>query len=116
MATVRDGGRSALVVVDVQVGVMAQAWQAEAVVGRIVQAVQQARARGLPVLWVQHHSDDLPRDSAVWQWVPELLPAAGEPRIHKAFNSSFEETALEAELARLNVSHVLLAERAEGNA
>lgn len=109
MATVRAGDQAALVVVDVQVGVMAQAWQADAVVGRIVLAVQQARARGLPVLWVQHHSDELPRDSAVWQWVPALVPAADEPRIHKAFNSGFEQTSLEADLARLNVSHLLLA-------
>lgn len=109
MATVREGGRAALVLVDAQVGVMAQAWQAQAAIACMAQAVQHARARGAPVLWVQHHSDELPRDSDVWQWVPQLVPAHGEVRIHKAHNSSFEQTGLDDELARLNVSHVVLA-------
>jgi hypothetical protein len=35
MATVRDGGKSALVVVDVQVGVMREAWDAPRVIGNV---------------------------------------------------------------------------------
>jgi len=41
--------------------------------------------------------------------VPELLPAAGEPVLHKKFNSSFEQTALLLELAKLGATHVALA-------
>jgi nicotinamidase-related amidase len=109
MATVRTGARAALVVVDVQVGVMAQAWQAERVIGNVARVVARAREQGVPVLWVQHQSHELPEGSAAWQWVPALQPAAGEPRIPKRFNSAFEDTPFEAELARLGVSHLVLA-------
>lgn len=41
--------------------------------------------------------------------VPELVPAEGEALIHKQFNSSFEQTSLDSELARLGATHVVLA-------
>jgi hypothetical protein len=41
--------------------------------------------------------------------VPELVPAQGEPLLHKHFNSSFEQTSLEEELAKLGATHVVLA-------
>jgi nicotinamidase-related amidase len=68
-----------------------------------------ARASGVPVFWVQHESADLPRDSAAWQFVPELEPAAGEVRIHKRFESSFEATDLEQRLGERGVTHLVLA-------
>lgn len=109
MALVREGSRSVLLVVDVQVGVMAQAWQASRVIANVAQAVQRAREQGAPVIWVQHADEQLAFGSPAWQWVPELQAAAGEPRVHKHFNSAFEQTTLEAELARLGASHIVLA-------
>jgi nicotinamidase-related amidase len=110
MATVREGGKTALLVVDVQAGVMAEAWDAPRIVGNIARTVERARAQAVPVVWVQHSDPgDLPRDSAAWQWVPELVPAPGELRIHKLFNSAFEQTALEDELEQRGISHLVLA-------
>lgn len=109
MATVGEGNKAALVVVDVQVGVMREAWDAARVVGNIARAVERARAEHVPVIWVQHADDDLPKESPQWQWVPELVPAEGEPRVHKQFNSSFEQTSLQHELAGLGVTHIVLA-------
>ncbi len=109
MATIRDGSKGALVVVDVQVGVVKDAWEAPRVIGNVARAVERARAANLPVIWVQHADDQLAHGSDAWQWVPELVPAEGETRIHKNFNSSFEGTELEAELARLGASHIALA-------
>lgn len=110
MATVREGHKAALLVVDVQVGVMKEAWEAERVIGAVARTVQAARAEGVPVVWVQHaDDDDLPTGSPAWQWVPALQPAATEALIHKQFNSAFENTALEATLAGLGVSHLVLA-------
>ena len=109
MATVRQGSKGVLVVVDVQVGVMKDAWNAAQVVTNVSHAVDRARAAGAPVIWVQHSDKELVYGSPEWQWVPELSPAAGEPRIHKRFESSFEETALEPELARLGATHIALA-------
>lgn len=109
MATVRDGNQGVLLVVDVQVGVMEEAWEASRVVGNVALAVERARAQGVPVVWVQHQGDDLPQGSAAWQWVPELAPVDGETLIHKQYNSAFEQTELDDELARLGATHVVLA-------
>jgi nicotinamidase-related amidase len=109
MATVREGSKAVLVVVDVQVGVMNEAWDAERVIQNIARTVERARSEEVPVLWVQHSSDELPMGSAQWQWVPELAPADGEALIHKRFNSSFEETSLESELTRVRATHIVLA-------
>lgn len=109
MATVREGSKAALVVVDVQVGVMQEAWDAGRVIQNVARTVERARSSGVPVIWVQHASDDLPTGSAQWKWVPELAPGDGEVLIHKRFNSSFEETSLESELDRLGATHIVLA-------
>ena len=109
MSTVRPGHQSTLVVVDVQVGVMAESWDSPGVIKNVARAVERARLGGVPVVWVQHESDELPRDSSSWQLVPELVPAVGEKRVYKRFPSSFEETKLEEEFAQLGTTHIFLA-------
>jgi nicotinamidase-related amidase len=96
-------------VVDVQVGVVAQAWDAPRIIANVARAVERARAAGVPVIWVQHADDDLVRGSPAWEWVPELAPAKGELRVHKRFNSAFEQTDLDQDLATLGATHVVLA-------
>ncbi len=110
MPTIRPGTKQVLMIVDVQVGVVAQAWEVPRVVANIARAVERARAAGVPVVWVQHTDDEeLPMGSAPWQWVPELKPAADEALIHKRYNSAFEDTALDAVLAELGAAHIVLA-------
>jgi nicotinamidase-related amidase len=109
MATIREGNKPVLMVVDVQVGVMNEAWDAPRIVGNIARVVARARAEGVPVIWVQHGDEDLPKGTPQWQWVPELVPAEHEPLIHKRFNSSFEQTDLDSELAKCNATHIILA-------
>ena len=109
MATVREGNSGVLLVVDVQVDVMGEAWDSERIIKNVARAVERARTEGVPVVWVQHSDDELPYGSPQWQWVPELVPAKGEPLIHKKFNSSFEQTELEEELAKMGATHIALA-------
>jgi len=109
MATVREGDKRVLLVVDVQVGVMDESWDSERITKNVARAVGRARAEGVPVVWVQHSDDELPHGSPQWQWVPELVPGKGEPLIHKRFNSSFEQTELEQVLGQLGATHVVLA-------
>jgi nicotinamidase-related amidase len=108
MAT-RPGTASALLVVDVQVGVVSAAWQRERIVANVALAVQRARTAGIPVIWIQHHDEELKQETPEWQWVPELEPANGEARVHKSFNSAFEDTDLLDILDRQGVSRVFLA-------
>jgi nicotinamidase-related amidase len=109
MATVREGNKPVMVVVDVQVGVMKEAWEARRVIKNISRAVERARAEAVPVIWIQHSNQELPKGSVQWQWVPELVPAEGDALIHKRYNSSFEQTPLDSELARLGATHIVLA-------
>ena len=109
MATVREGNRPVLMVVDVQVGVVSNCWDAPRIVKNISRVVERARAEAMPVIWVQHADENLLKGSPQWQWVPELVQAEGEPLIHKQFNSSFEQTRLESELATLGATHIVLA-------
>ncbi|WP_029215055.1 cysteine hydrolase family protein [Kallotenue papyrolyticum] len=109
MATVRAGNKGVLVIIDAQVGVMSDLWEAPRVIQNISCAVARARAQGVPVIWVQHPDEELAYGSPAWQWVPELAPAPGEPVIHKHFNSAFEQTTFELELAKLGATHLALA-------
>lgn len=106
---VHDGHKDALIVVDVQVGVMAEAWEAGRIVRNIAGVVARAREAGVPVIWVQHSDDELVRGTPEWEFVPELRPGEGEISIHKSFNSAFERTMLNDELARLGINRVVLA-------
>lgn len=110
MATIREGHRPVLIVVDVQVGVVDGAWEAPRVVANVARAVERARTAGVPVIWVQHaDANELPQGSPQWQWVPELVPLPGEPLIGKQFNSAFEQTTLERELELIGATQLVLA-------
>lgn len=109
VATVRSGNQQALLVVDVQTGVVADAWRRDERIGNVATAVSRARHAGVPVIWVQHSDEDLPAGSPEWEFAPEVRPSEGEPVVAKHYNSSFEETDLEDVLASLGVSRVVLA-------
>ena len=109
MTTLNNRPRSAVLVIDVQNGVVAGAHDRDTVVGNIATLVEKARAADVDVVWVQHNSENLPRDSEEWHYVPELPQRAGEPVVHKAYGDSFEETDLEEVLAERGVGSLLVA-------
>ncbi len=110
MATVREGYKKVLLVVDTQVGVLQNLWKAPQIIKNISIAVEKARHHNIPVIWVQHINSKLIQDNPEWQIVPELVPLEGEEtRINKKFNSSFEQTSLEETLAQLGATHIVLA-------
>jgi nicotinamidase-related amidase len=108
MTTLLQRPHTALLVVDVQNGVVDGAHRRDEVVALIAGLVDRARSEHVPVLWVQHDAEDLAVDRVEWQLVPELVPAEGEPRIRKQWGDSFEDTPLEAELARLGVGRLVV--------
>lgn len=109
MTTLTDRPHSALVVVDVQNGVVADAHDRERVLANIRTAVARARAAGVPVVWVQDAGEDRQPGSEAFEIVPELDPAADEPRVHKEYGDSFEGTDLEAVLASRGVGRLYVA-------
>jgi nicotinamidase-related amidase len=108
VTTLANRTKSALLVIDVQNGVVASAHERDAVVANIAVLVERARQNQAPVVWVQHDDSDLVRGSENWQIVPELTPTTGEPVIEKQHGDAFEGTALETILADLGVGRVVV--------
>lgn len=109
MTTLSDRPNTALLVIDVQNGVVAGSPRRDEVVANIGMLVEKARTEDVPVLWVQHSSEDLPTGSEQWQYVPELVRRDAEPLVHKTYGDSFEATELEALLAERGVGRVVVA-------
>jgi nicotinamidase-related amidase len=108
LSTLSARDATALVVIDVQNGVVEGAFKRDEVIANIQQAVAKARAASVPVIWVQHSDEELEIDSDAWQIVSELIPLEGEAMIRKTFRSSFEGTNLGEVLASLNASHLVI--------
>jgi nicotinamidase-related amidase len=109
MTTLPRRAGTALVVIDVQNGVVADTYNRDAVVSNIASLVQRARSEGVPVVWVQHSDDGLARGSDAWQYVPELAFGPGEPVIHKSYGDSFEGTDLGEILEQRGIGKLVVA-------
>jgi len=109
MTTLENRPNTALIIVDVQQDVVAQAHARDAVVANINLLVARARAAGVPVIWVQHADDGLVRGTAGWELVQELRPAPDDVRIDKAYGDAFEDTTLAERLAALHVGRLVVA-------
>jgi nicotinamidase-related amidase len=109
MTALPDRPNTALLVVDVQVGVVEGAHARDEVVANIGALVEEARHASTPVVWVQHSDEQLVRGSDVWKIVPELRPSDTEPLIEKCYGDSFEDTDLEGVLAKLGVGRLIVA-------
>ncbi len=109
MTTLENRPNTALLVIDVQNGVVAGNHERDAVVANIGSLVGKARQEHVPVVWVQHSDEGLPRGSDEWQIVPELAPADAEPLVEKNYGDSFEDTTLETVLTGLGVGRLVVA-------
>jgi nicotinamidase-related amidase len=109
MTTLENRPNTALLVVDVQKGVVGEAHERDAVVANVASLVEKARQERVPVVWVQHSDEGLVRGSDDWQIVPELTPGDTEPLVEKNYGDSFEDTNLETVLAGLGVGRLVVA-------
>jgi nicotinamidase-related amidase len=108
MTTLSNRPNTALVVIDVQNGVVTGAHERDAVVANIGTLVEKARDEGVPVVWVQHSSEQLKPGSEPWEYVPELKPEEAEALVHKTYGDSFEDTDLEQVLAEAEVGRLVV--------
>jgi len=109
MTTLENRPNTALLVIDVQNGVVAGAHERDAVVANVNTLVEKARQEQVPVVWVQHNDSGLQRETEDWQIVPELSRGDGEPLVEKSYGDSFEDTNLESVLSDLGVGRLVVA-------
>src|SRR4030095_245502 len=109
MTTLRNRPNTALLVVDVQNGVVGGAHERDAVVANIDTLVDKARRARVPVVWVQHSDEPLARDSDDWRSGPQLPPDAAEPLVEKHYADAFEDSTLENVLSGLEVGSLVVA-------
>lgn len=109
MTTLSDRPNTALMVIDVQKGAVADTHERDAVVTNIATLVDKARGAGVAIIWVQHSGEQLAKGSDAWQYVPELTREESEPLVHKTFGDSFEDTDLEAVLGKAGVGRLVVA-------
>lgn len=108
MTSLPDRPNTALVVIDMQNDVVAQALNRDSVIANINTLVEKARQSAIPVVWVQQTGDGLERDTDGWRIVPGLSPLPSEQFIYKLYGDSFEDTNLESVLAALGVGNLIV--------
>ncbi len=108
MTTLENRPNTALLVIDVQNGVVAEAYERDAVVANVDSLVEKARREQVPVVWIQHSDDHLAKGSDDWRIVPELAPGDAEPLVEKSYADSFEDTTLESVLSGLGVGRLVV--------
>lgn len=103
--------KTALVVIDVQVGVVdwpAIGAEGEAVLANINALLAQARATGVPVIYVQDNDMGEPVGSPGWQIHPAIAPQPGEPVVNKLACDAFYETTLTDELTERGITRLVV--------
>jgi nicotinamidase-related amidase len=100
---------TALLVIDLQRDVVDGCFDGAGVVERTAALVDRARASGVPVVWVQHEEDEMPRGSDCWQLADGLRRADGEALVYKNYRDSFADTDLDEVLDALDVTRLVVA-------
>jgi nicotinamidase-related amidase len=105
--------KAALLIVDVQVGLVALMPEQvkEQVLPNIAALLARARSSGLSVLFIQHDGPKghpLEVNTPAWAIHPAIRPLDGEPVINKRASDSFFETRLAEELEKGNIKHLII--------
>src|SRR6202022_2729075 len=108
MTVLKNRPNTALLVIDVQNGVVKEAHGRDAVVANVGSLVEKARRERVPVVWVQHSDEQVARGSDDWRIVPELTPGDAEALVEKNYGDSFEDTDLETVLSGLGVGRLFV--------
>jgi nicotinamidase-related amidase len=109
MATVRSGDTTALLVIDVQNGVVKNAYNRNEIIANIANVIHKARVTNTPIIFVQHIDDsELPENSIQWRVVDEIEMSNHDYRIMKRYNSAFENTDLDMILEKLGITKLII--------
>ncbi|MEO7020024.1 MAG: cysteine hydrolase family protein [Ktedonobacteraceae bacterium] len=102
---------TALVVIDVQIGLIDEAYHRDEVLATISQLLERARSSGTPVMYVQH---DGPKGHGLevgtprWHIHPAIAPREGEAIVHKRESDAFHATCFQEELETRGIKHLIV--------
>jgi nicotinamidase-related amidase len=108
MTTLPGRENTALLVIDMQNGVVDIGYNRDSVIANIGALVERARGAGVPVIWVQHTDEDMPVGSEAWEYVSELTRGDSEPLVQKEYGDAFEDTELEELLSAAGVGQLIV--------
>ncbi len=104
--------KTALLIIDSQEGIFGRgeqaAWRAKETLANIRLLLDFARETCMPVVFVQHNDEGLPRGSDGWQICREIAPKVGELVVEKQTMDSFYNTELDAVLKRLGIRTLIV--------
>lgn len=100
--------KTALLIIDMQKNVVAQAYKRQDVIKNIETLIQKARKEQVPVVWIQHSSEEMKMNTEGWQFVSELQRQESEPLVYKVYGDSFEDTTLQTDLDKLEIGRVIV--------
>ncbi|RDI48006.1 cysteine hydrolase family protein [Falsibacillus pallidus] len=106
-----NGLKSALVVIDAQVGPLWGTYQMEQTIAVMQQMIQKAESRNIPIFYVQHEEPEggfLTRGSQFWQFFQGISPGSEDTIIHKQASDSFYETPLKESLEQKGIQHLVI--------
>ncbi len=101
-----DAGRTAVLVIDMQQGVLEGCFDRDAVLRNAASLVERARTQGVPVVWVHH--DPVGIGTSDWELAAPLARRDDEALVHKDYRDSFAETTLRAVLDDLGVIRLVV--------
>jgi nicotinamidase-related amidase len=105
----------ALLVIDTQVNMFDESlpvYDADGMISRIGGLIEQARAAGVPVIYIQNNGPQGDVDepgTPGWEILPALKPQPTDIVIEKTTPDSFHQTSLQAELATRGVKELVIA-------
>jgi nicotinamidase-related amidase len=103
--------QTALLVIDVQSALIANAYRGTDVVAVIRDLVERARNASIPVIFLQHCHANYPpmmKGASGWHIHADVAPKPGELVIEKTASDGFYQTALQSELDRLAVGRLII--------
>ena len=102
---------TALMVIDVQVGLIEPAYRSAEVLENIHALLERAHSTHAPVVYIQHDGPQghgLEVGTAAWKIHPAIAPKEGDVVIHKRASDSFHQTTLQRELERQGIKHLVV--------
>ncbi|MEV7609584.1 isochorismatase family protein [Microbacterium sp. NPDC089320] len=99
-------GRTVVVAIDMQAGVMPGCFDEHGVLARAAALIERARDGGVPVVWVHH--DPVGVGTPEWELAAPLRRDEGEPLVRKSYRDSFADTTLRETLDHLGATRLVI--------